>query len=60
MTESPRLLAYIILSVEDGGGVEAHCGPVPPDDGDPRPPLPHGERDQADDRGGRSIDICTE
>ena len=46
--------------LEDGGGLEADCGPVPPDDGDPRPPLPPGEWDQDDDRGRGSIDICTE
>ena len=60
MTESPCLLAHIILSVEDGGGggLEADCGPVPPDDGDPRPPVP-GECDLCDQARANN-DICTE
>ena len=36
--------SHYTLSQEDGGGggVEADRGHVPPDDGDPRPHLPHG------------------
>ena len=50
------------LSQEDGGGggVEADCRPVPPDDGDPRPHLPHGERDQPHGAARGYNDICAE